>query len=269
MDDSCDWPWSGVHGRELRYPLPMLDAWAGKTALITGASSGIGAAVARSLHAHGLNVVACARRYERLTTLITSDLDRFLPVAADLGDEKQILGLFQKARDRFGGVDVLVNNAGLGHKAPLTSGATELWREMLEINVLALAVCTREAIIDMQKREDRGHIIHISSMSAYRVTKDSAMYSATKHAVRALTESLRAELRESNSKIRVSAVSPGFVETEFAEKYHRSKEAAVKTYTRYKVLEPKDIADAVCFILGAPEHMQVHDLLVRPTAQPS
>jgi len=150
------------------------------------------------------------------------------------------------------------------------SGATGRWREMLEVNVLALCVATREAIADMRKRGDDGHVLHISSMAAYRTPLRSGVYSATKHAVRALTEGLRAELREAESKIRVTAISPGFVQTEFAEVYNDGDQSKVQaTYGQYPCLQPADIAEAVLFALGSPPHMAVHDLLVRPTEQPS
>ena len=186
----------------------------------------------------------------------------------DLRDEQQILDGFARIRERFGGVDVLVNNAGFGHVAPLTSGETALWRDMFEVNVIALCVCTREAVRDMQSRGVAGHIIHVSSMAGHRVPGGSGVYSATKFAVRSLTEGLRAELHAMKSPIRVSAISPGFVETGFAAHYHRSEEKAAQTYGRYKVLEAQDMADTILYLLGTPQHMQVHDVLIRPTAQP-
>lgn len=244
-----------------------MERWRGKTALITGASSGIGAATARLLAQAGMRVAAAARRTERLEALRSEG--EVLPLTVDLRDPVAIARMFSTVREAWGGVDVLVNNAGLGRIAPLMSGETEAWREMLEVNVLALCVCTREAIEDMRRRGDRGHVIHISSMSAHRVPGGSGVYSATKFAVRSLTEGLRQELREAESKIRVTAISPGFVETEFAERYHGDAAKAAETYGRYKVLESIDIARAVEYALAAPDHMQVHDLLIRPTDQPS
>jgi NADP-dependent 3-hydroxy acid dehydrogenase YdfG len=250
-----------------------LERLEGKVALITGASSGIGRAVALRFAAAGLKVCALARRKERLDALVAdiaaqSPGAEVLTAVCDVRDETQIDATLKEVRARHGGIDVLVNNAGLGRKAPLMSGATADWREMLETNVLALAIFTREAISDMRARGDEGHIVHISSMAGHRIPLESGVYSATKFAVRSMTEGLRRELRAADSGIRVTAVSPGFVETEFAEVYHRDGEAAAKTYGRYPVLTPDDIADAVAFAVGAPPHMQVHDLLVRPTRQP-
>src|SRR5215510_9410159 len=162
----------------------------GRSVVVTGASSGIGVATARAFAAAGAGVTLAARREDRL---------------------------FDLACQRFGGVDVLVNNAGLGRSAPLSSGSTEAWREMLEVNVLGLCIATREAIRDMDRRQVPGHIVHVSSMAGHRVPgPDSGVYAGTKFAVRALTEGLRQELRARQSSIRVSCVSPGYVDTEFA-----------------------------------------------------
>jgi NADP-dependent 3-hydroxy acid dehydrogenase YdfG len=188
-------------------------------------------------------------------------------VAVDLRSEASIMKMFAHVREQWDGVDVLINNAGLGYKAPLLSGQTEHWREMLEVNVLGLCICTREAIADMRRRGDLGHVIHISSMSGHRVPAGSGVYSATKFAVRSLTEGLRQELRAAGSGIRVSSVSPGFVRTEFAAHYHQDTEAAKETYSRFEVMTPGDVADAVAFALLSPQRVQIHDILVRPTAQ--
>jgi len=247
-----------------------LESWQNKVALVTGASSGIGRAVALKLAQAGMRVVGCARRLEALQEL-QNDLggDNFLPIKADLRDESSILAMFDEIRSTWGGVDVLINNAGLGHKTALMDGDTKEWREMLDVNVLALCICTREAIADMRNRGDEGHVIHISSMSAHRVPNGSGVYSATKFAVRSLTEGLRMELREAKSAIRVGSVSPGFVETGFAEHYMKSAEQAREVYSRFKVLQSEDVADAVLYLLDCPPHMQVHDILVRPTEQQS
>jgi NADP-dependent 3-hydroxy acid dehydrogenase YdfG len=246
-----------------------MEAWRSRVALVTGASSGIGRATAARLAGAGMRVVATARRRAELDALAAEAGGELWARPADLRDEAQILELFGEVRQRWGGVDVLVNNAGLGHHAPLIGGSTAHWREMLELNVLSLCVCTREAIADMRRRGDDGYVLHVSSMAAHRVPRGSAVYSATKFAVRSLTEALRQELREAESGIRVTALSPGFVETEFAERYHQSAEAAARTYGRYPCLQPADVADMVIFALSRPPHVQIHDVLVRPTQQES
>jgi NADP-dependent 3-hydroxy acid dehydrogenase YdfG len=245
---------------------------AGKVVLVTGATSGIGLAIARLLALKGMVVFGCGRRSDRLreiTKEISTSGGCFMPIECNLRNTEDIAAMFERIRAHSGGVDVLINNAGLGHKAPLISGDTEAWREMLEVNVIALSICTREAVADMRLRGDEGYVIHISSMSAHRVPSSSGMYSASKFAVRSLTEGLRQELRAIDSRIRVSAISPGFVETEFAERYSGSKEIALQTYSRYKVLEAEDIAKQALFLLETPIHMEVHDVLMRPTEQPN
>ncbi len=248
-----------------------LSRWKGKTALITGASSGIGRAIALRLGTEGLSVVVCARRAGRLDEVaaeVESAGGKALAVPTDLRKTDDIDRLFERARDEFGGIDVLVNNAGFGKNQSLFDGETETWRAMLEVNVLALSICTREALADMS-RADVGHVIHISSMSGHRVPGPAGMYSATKFAVRSLTEGLRRELRARDSDIRVTSISPGFVETEFAEIYHDNTARARETYEQFQVLQPSDIADSVAHVLGAPDYVQYHDLLLRPTHQVS
>lgn len=243
-----------------------------QVALVTGASSGIGRAIAQTLAQQGYRLALLARRRDRLEALqveLQAEGIEVLICEADLRQEGDILKGFAKVRQTWGGVDVLINNAGLGHKAPLMSGETEAWRDMLEVNVLALCICTREAVQDMQQRGDRGHIVHISSLSGHRVPGASGVYAASKYAVRALAEGLRRELRAANSSIRISSISPGFTETEFAEKYHRSATVAQDIYTQFPVLQAQDIANAVAYVLSQPDYVQVQDILLRSTFQQS
>jgi NADP-dependent 3-hydroxy acid dehydrogenase YdfG len=241
--------------------------------LVTGASSGIGAETARALAAAGARLVLAARRRDRLDAL-AAELERqdaaVLAVAMDMRREDDIVGCFAAARARFGGVDVLVNNAGLGRAAPISSAASELWREMLEVNVLGLAIATREAIRDLERRGTAGHIVNVASMAAHRVPgPESGMYAATKFAVRALTEGVRQELRAKQSAIRVSLVSPGYVATEFADVFAGRPGALQTLQARLKVrmLEAHDVAQAILWVVTQPPHVEVHDLLVRPTEQ--
>ena len=257
----------------------MSSRWHNRVALVTGASSGIGHAIALQLATElGMRVALCARREDRLRALAEAIRER-RPEAAcsihpcDLRDASAIDGMFADLRARYGGVDLLINNAGLGREAPLMSGSTEDWREMLELNVLALCICTREALTDMRRREAEegfaGHVIHVSSMAGHRVPASGGVYPATKHAVRALIEGLRAELRACKSQIRVGAISPGYVETEFAKVYTHGDEArARETYSRFVVLQSEDVARTVLHMVEAPPHVQIHDVLVRSTDQP-
>jgi len=245
----------------------VADSFAGRSAVVTGASSGIGAETA----AAGASVTVAARRADRLEALaaeIRASRGSVAVQPTDMRCEEDIRRLFVTARERFGGVDVLVNNAGLGRAASLATGATELWREMLEVNVLGLAIATREAIQDMERRNVAGHVVHVSSMAAHRIPgPDSGMYAATKFAVRALTEALRQELRARKSSIRVTAVSPGYVSTEFADVFAGRPGSTAEVDARLKTLEPRDVADDILWIVTRPPHVEVHDVLVRPTAQ--
>lgn len=242
--------------------------WRDRVALVTGASSGIGRAIAQALHDLGMRVAVTARRREPLEELARHEpCDRWLLHTADARRIDELQSLFECIRTTWGGVDVLVNNAGLGFRAPLLEGDEEAWRTMLEVNVLALSYCTREATKDMRARGDDGYVFHVSSMASHRVPPGGGMYSATKFAVRALTEGLRQELRAAGSGVRVTAISPGLVETGFAENFYGCAETAQTVYARFKTLEPRDIADLVVYALGTPQHVQLHDLLLRPTRQ--
>ena len=239
----------------------------GKSVVVTGASSGIGAAVVRALAAEGARLTIGARRAARLERLAEEiGVDRVTVVKTDMRVEGDIVRLIAAARERFGGVDALVNNAGLGRRAPVSSAPTELWREMLETNVLGLLIATREAVQDMERRKVAGHVVQVSSMAGHRVPgPDSGVYAGTKFAVRAITEGLRQELRARQSPIRVAAVSPGYVDTEFSEVFVGPGGAPQPP--RIMQLSADDVARAVVWILTQPAHVEVHDVLLRPTQQ--
>ena len=239
----------------------------GKSVVVTGASSGIGAAVTRALAAEGARLTIGARRVDRLERLAEEiGVDRVTVVKTDMRVEDDVVHLIEAARDRFGGVDALVNNAGLGRRAPVSSAPTELWREMLETNVLGLLIATREAVQDMERRKSGGHVVQVSSMAGHRVPgPDSGVYAGTKFAVRAITEGLRQELRARQSPIRVAIVSPGYVDTEFAEVFVGPGGAPQPP--RIMQLSADDVARAIVWVLTQPPHVEVHDVLLRPTQQ--
>ncbi|XP_036393175.1 dehydrogenase/reductase SDR family member 11 isoform X1 [Megalops cyprinoides] len=255
-----------------------MERWNGRVALVTGASVGIGAAIARALVQHGMKVVGCARTVEKIEKLAAECRSAgysgiLVPYKCDLSSEEDILSMFSAIKTLHQGVDVCINNAGLAQAEPLLSGKTSGWRTMIDVNILALSICTREAYQSMKERNvDDGHIININSMSGHRVVPsgDVHFYSATKYAVTALTEGLRQELREANTHIRATCISPGLVETEFAFRlYNNNPEKAAGTYESIKCLKADDIASAVMYVLSAPPHVQIGDIQMRPVEQVS
>ncbi|XP_032946207.1 dehydrogenase/reductase SDR family member 11 isoform X1 [Rhinolophus ferrumequinum] len=268
-----------------------MERWRDRLALVTGASGGIGAAVVRALVQQGLKVVGCARTVGSIEELAAECKSAgypgtLIPFRCDLSNEEDILSMFSAIRCQHSGVDICINNAGLARPDTLLSGSTSGWKDMfnmdpcwrhpialpgLQVNVLALSICTREAYQSMKERKvDDGHIININSMSGHRVLPQSVVhfYSATKYAVTALTEGLRQELREAQTHIRATCISPGLVETQFAFKLHdKDPEKAAATYEHIKCLKPEDVAEAVIYVLSAPPHVQIGDIQMRPTEQ--
>jgi len=213
-----------------------------------------------------MKVCVTARSLERLSSLQKELGDHSLPLEMDVTNEASVLAGMGRVKEIHGGLDVLVNNAGLGYQESLLDGSTARFKEMLDVNILGLLMTTREGIKLMEGREE-GHVFQLGSMAGHRIAPGSNLYGATKYAVRALTESLRQELHASKRPIRVSSVSPGFVETKFHQRYFDSEEKSEALYSAQKVLEPGDIADAVLYALGTPEHVAVHDLLIRSRYQ--
>ncbi|KAJ9589358.1 hypothetical protein L9F63_017435, partial [Diploptera punctata] len=235
-----------------------MDRLEGRVAVVTGASSGIGAAIAEELVKRGLKVVGLARRVEKIEELaakLKSEKGELHALKCDVTIEEEIKKSFEYIKIKLGGVHILINNAGV---MIFTNTMIEEWRNMLDINVLALSICTRESIKLMKETDiDDGHIIHINSICGHSPPSERiVMYAATKHAVTALTEGLRRELITQNSKIRVSSISPGMVKTEMPPKSYLENMTS---------LNPEDIADAVVYVLGTPQHVQVHELTIRPT----
>lgn len=245
-----------------------MERWLHRVALVTGASEGIGRALAVLLANHGMKVIGCARNLSRVqeaAAAVDSATGCIEAVQCDISDEAAVMAMFEGIRAKHGRLDVCVNNAGVGFSTSLLEASANELRTMTDVNMIGLCVCTREAVKLMREANiDDGHIVHISSMSGYRVVPGTKMgfYSATKHAVRALTEALRLELRDIKSNIRVSEVSPGLVKTEFM-----ARSGSGATYEGRPVLSAEDVAEAVKYILAAPAHVQVHDVLMRPTQQ--
>ncbi|XP_049855925.1 farnesol dehydrogenase-like isoform X6 [Schistocerca gregaria] len=252
-----------------------IEKYKGRVALVTGASAGIGAAIVQALLKHGLIVVGMARRVEKIKELALKDAPGKLhAIAGDVSDEASILNAFKWAKDNLGGVDILINNAGVFPFTSLTAGKTEDWKHILDVNVLGLSICTREAVQDMLKRGvDDGFIIHINSVAGHTspTIDDMAMYFASKHAVKVLLEGLRKDLVAKGSKIRVGQVSPGAVRTEGASNMAAASPKELEFFSKLKdipFMESEDIADAVVYMLSQHPRVQVHDVIVMPTGQP-
>ncbi|XP_021929737.1 farnesol dehydrogenase-like [Zootermopsis nevadensis] len=249
-----------------------MERWAGRVAVVTGASAGIGEAIAQELVKKGLKVVGLARRVDRVEALknsLKSAAGKLYPLKCDVSNESEVREAFKWIKTNVGGVDILVNNAGVASFSSLIDGPTELWRKIFDLNVLGLSVCTKEALQSMKESGvDDGHIIHINSITGHRPPTHIGlqMYTASKHAVTALAEGLRLELVKLNSKIRVTSVSPGAVLTEIAEASVFPKEM-IEPPEKKPYLQSKDIADAVIYVLGTPTHVQIHELIVKPVGQ--
>ncbi|XP_047247951.1 dehydrogenase/reductase SDR family member 11-like isoform X3 [Girardinichthys multiradiatus] len=240
-----------------------MDRWTGRVALVTGASVGIGAIIAKELVRFGMKVVGCARNVDKIQALAVECQTAgysgvLIPYKCDLTSVEDIQSMFAAIKAKHKGVDVCINNAGVAHPEHLLSGKTSGWKNMLDVNVLALSICSREAYQSMKERKiDDGHIMNLNS--------DVHFYTVTKYAVSALTEGLRQELREAKTHIRATSISPGMVETEFIYRlYSDNPEKAKAAYSRFKTLEAIDVANAVVYVLSAPPHVEIGELLFRP-----
>lgn len=246
-----------------------LERWKGKVALVTGASSGIGAAIAQVMGVAGLKVAVTARRQQRLDSLAvqmgTAGAE-VLPVAGDMAREADIARVFEAVRDQWGPVDVLVNNAGTAAMQPFEDGTAEGWRTVLDVNVLGLALCTREALKDMAGK-DEALIVNIASIYAHLPQAPNfALYQASKMAVVGMTRTLRAELKAKGSAVRVGMISPGLTATEFREQASGGKFTYDSYFKEFQPLMPEDVAQAALYMLSAAPHVQVNDIQLTPLA---
>jgi len=222
--------------------------------LITGASSGIGAATARHAAEAGYRLVLAARSKDKLDALADElgGSERALAVACDVTHFEQQEAMVAAALDAFGSLDVVFANAGFGAARGFLNETPELWRDMVLTNVLGAAYTIRASIPAL--RDSRGHLLLTSSVAGRRALPGS-LYSATKHAVTAMAEAARQDLHDTG--IRVTSIEPGMVDTPFFD--NRPTGA----------LEDEDIARAVMYALSQPEHVDVNEMLIRPTAQPT
>jgi NADP-dependent 3-hydroxy acid dehydrogenase YdfG len=248
----------------------MAGALDGKVALVTGASSGIGEATAVALAREGAAVALGARRVDRLEGLrdrIVADGGRAVAIEVDVADEGQARAFVERARDELGGIDVLVNNAGVMLLGPVTGADTDEWRRMVDVNILGLLYCTHAAV-PLMAEQGSGHIVNLSSVAGRTANLGSAVYNLTKWGVGGFSEGLRQEVLHAG--IRVTIVEPGFVETEL--QGHNQNPAVQDNIKRMQeqigdLLQAEDIADAIAFAVTRPQHVSINEVLVRPTGQ--
>lgn len=254
--------------------MPSDDALTGTVALVTGASSGIGAASARDLAAHGAAVALAARRADRLEELageIEASGGRALVLESDVTDRSQAQAAVQRTVGELGRLDTVVNNAGVMLLGPVEGAPVEEWDRMVDLNVKGLLYVADAALphlLTAAAGEPRqvADLVNISSVAGRTARVGSGVYNATKHAVGAFSESLRQEVTERH--VRVSLMEPGAVHTELAS-HNRDgvREGVEKMYSSMESLEAQDIADAITYIVTRPRRVAVNELLIRPTEQ--
>ena len=239
----------------------------GKVVAITGASSGIGEATALLLAERGAKLVLGARRSDRLEALV----DRIAKAGGgavharvDVKRRDDLRDFVELARQRYGQLDVLVSNAGIGPISPLDDLRVEEWEEMIDINIKGVLYGIAAAL-PVFRKQGFGHFVNTGSTAAHRTVPSQSVYSATKFAVRALTEGLR---QEAGEKLRVTIVSPGFVRTDFVDTVTNREVRAQLAASRDKfAIAPEAIARAIAFAIEQPADVDVGEIIVRPTAQ--
>lgn len=236
-------------------------------ALVTGASSGIGAETAVQLAEEGADVAVAARREERLEDVasrIEAAGSEALVVPTDVSESEEVEAMISETVEELGGLDVLVNNAGVMLLESVADADPENWRTMVEVNLLGLMNATKAALPHLR---DGGHVVNVSSVAGRVAGATSSGYNATKFGVNAFTEAFRQE--ETENGVRTTLVEPGFVATELAEHIpdEEIRERSEQMTEQMDVLQPEDIARSIVFAASQPEHVSVNELLVRPTDQ--
>jgi len=248
---------------------PVLE---GTVALVTGASSGIGAATAAALAARGAGVALAARRRDRLEELAASINDRggtALVLECDITDQQQAARAVERTAAELGRLDTLINNAGVMLLGPVAGAPLDEWQQMVELNVLGLLYCAHAALPHLLSAAESGprqvaDMVNISSVAGRAARNGNGVYSLTKHGVGAFSESLRQEVAK--RYLRVSLVEPGATATELAS--HNRPEVLESIRSQFgQTMDATDIADAITYIVTRPRHVAVSEVLIRPTEQ--
>ncbi|MGP3919799.1 SDR family NAD(P)-dependent oxidoreductase [Nonomuraea sp. 10N515B] len=243
----------------------MNNTLAGKVALVTGASSGIGEATALALSAEGALVAVGARRADRLDALVHKAAGEMLALELDVTDQESVRAAVAKTVERFGALDILVNNAGVMLAGPIGGADTTEWTRMVETNLLGSMYTVHAALPHLLER--KGAVVQVSSTSGRVASAASGVYAATKFGITAFSEALRQEVTAQG--VRVVVVEPGFVATELADHITdpTMRAAAQQMATSMRTLQPEDIANAVVYAVTQPQHVAVNEILIRPTDQ--
>ncbi|MFQ3844288.1 SDR family oxidoreductase [Staphylococcus pseudoxylosus] len=227
-----------------------------KVAIVTGASSGIGASIAETLSQHGVKVVLTGRNEARLSDVAKqlqensqSEIDTHI---VDVTQKDEVAKLVKETENKFSHVDILVNSAGLMLSSAITDGDVEAWENMIDVNVKG-TLYGINAVLPIFLNQSTGHIINIASISGFEVTKQSTLYSASKAAVHTITQGLEKELAKTG--VRVTSISPGMVDTPLS---------GNTDWGSRKKLDPQDIAEAVVYALQQPSHVNINEVTVRP-----
>jgi NADP-dependent 3-hydroxy acid dehydrogenase YdfG len=246
----------------------------GSVALVTGASSGIGEATARTLAARGAKVALVARRVEKLEKLaseIAGHGHTALAIEADITDQKQAIDAVRRTVGDFGRIDILVNNAGVMLLGPMADSPVEEWDRMIDINLKGLLYMTDAALphlLEGAGDSERGvtDIVNISSVAGRVASAGAGVYNLTKHGVGAMSEALRQEV--SRKGVRITIIEPGAVSTELVDHLRPEVRDSVRArFDDIKALEAHDIAEAIEYAVTRPAHVSVNEILIRPTAQ--
>jgi NADP-dependent 3-hydroxy acid dehydrogenase YdfG len=246
----------------------MTDNFTGKTIVITGASSGMGAAAARHLAGKGAAVILGARRSDRIDSLaaeITAEGGKAIAVETDVTRRDDLKRLVDAAVETYGRIDVLINNAGVMPLSPLERVKVDEWDQMIDVNLKGVLYGVAAALPHMIARKS-GHIINVSSVAGHKLFGGSAVYSATKFAVRAFSEGLRQEMAPHN--IRTTIISPGAVKTELLDHIsEKDVQQANQDYVGQVGVPAETLARLVAFAINEPEDVGINEILFRPTAQ--
>lgn len=239
-----------------------------KVAVVTGASSGIGAATVRALAAQGVRIIAAAIDESQLNALVDEVGQggaQIYPYPADVTNALQTQGLANYAKHTFGAVDILVNNAGLMLFSNWVDVATDDWSRMVDVNIKGYLNCIA-AVLPLMVEQKSGHILNMASVAGHQVGESAGVYSASKFFVQAMTESMRKELGVQHG-IRANTISPGVINTGWADKVSDSEGRKAAQVLNRIAISPTDVANAVVYALNQPPNVTVNDLIISPTRQ--